>query len=410
MSDASVSDAALSEFRGRVRAWLEAYATRRRQGRDDGTAAPAGDDLAAARRFAAALHDAGLAGITWPAAYGGQGLSQAFLRVFGEEARSFELPSAAFGIGMGMVGPTLLELGTEAQRMRYIRPLLQGAEIWCQLFSEPGAGSDVASLTTRAVLDGDRWIVNGQKVWTSRAHFADYGILLARTDSAVPKHRGLTMFIVDMHAPGVTVRPLRDMTGGAAFNEVFFDKVEIPADGVVGEVNRGWDVAVTVLKHERIAITTTTASSRISFDNLADYARRSGRIADPSVRDRLTALYVQERVSQLFTARVHQEAQAGQVVGARGSVGKLTNAMLARAAAQATSDVTDIDAIAWERDDAAAREWARAICESPRFGIAGGTNEVQRNIIGERILGLPKEPSVDRDVAFSLLKVGTQVR
>jgi len=392
-------------FRQRARAWLEANALRRS---DDG---PAGNwDLASARAFQARLHDAGLAGISWPSAYGGQGLTAADERAFYEEARDFDLPSGYFTIGLGMCGPTLLDLGSEELKQRYIRPLLRGEEVWCQLFSEPGAGSDVASLQTRAVREGDGWVVTGQKVWTSFAQIADLGGLIARTNPDVPKHEGITMFVIDMHAPGVTVRPLRDMTGGATFNEVFFDRAHIPADHVVGEVDQGWPAAVRMLMHERVAIGGRTGGrgSAAGFESLVEEVRARGLDRDPVVRERLVELYVHERLVHLFGSRLAQEARAGRNPGARGSVGKLAGAELARFSADLAAELLGGDAIAWDASDREARRWAGALLSAPAGAIAGGTNEVQRNIIGDRVLGLPREPQVDRDVPFRDLRVGTR--
>ena len=218
----------VAEFRRRARAWLAANAPRKADA-DGVDAEPGARGIAEQKAFQAKLYDAGFAGITWPREYGGQGLTNAEQIAFSEEARDFALPTSAFLIGLGMPGPTILELGSEEQKKRYLPKMLRGEEIWCQLFSEPAAGSDVASLTTAAVRDGDEWILNGQKVWTSGAQYSDYGAVIARTDPTVPKHAGITMFIIDMHAPGVTVRPLKVATGAAPFNEVFFDQVRLPA-------------------------------------------------------------------------------------------------------------------------------------------------------------------------------------
>jgi alkylation response protein AidB-like acyl-CoA dehydrogenase len=394
-----------ADFREMARAWLEANAPRR--GDDQ---PPPRWDLAPAKAFQARQHDAGLAGISWPAAYGGQGLTPADERAFDEEARDFDLPSGFFAIGLGMCGPTLLDLGGEELKRRYIRPLLRGEEVWCQLFSEPGAGSDVASLQTRAVRDGDDWVVSGQKVWTSRAQDADFGALIARTDPDVPKHDGITMFVVDMRAPGVTVRPLRDMTGGATFNEVFFDEVRIPADHVVGEVNRGWAAAVRMLTHERVSIggRTRGRTSAAAFESLVEEVRARGLDRDPVVRERLAELYVRERLVHLFGSRLAQEARAGRSPGARGSVGKLAGAELGRFGADLAAELLGDDAIAWDSSDREARRWAGAVLSAPAGAIAGGSNEIQRNIIGDRVLGLPREPQVDRDVPFRELRVGTR--
>ncbi|HET6259769.1 MAG TPA: acyl-CoA dehydrogenase family protein [Pseudonocardia sp.] len=395
---------ATQDYRSSVRAWLTAHAP--------GPAAGLTSDeqLRRAREFQAALYDAGYAGITWPKEVGGQGLGTAEQQVFSEEAADFELPTYPFIIGMGMCGPTLVDLGTPEQKHRYLPRLLCGEEIWCQLFSEPGAGSDVASLQTRAVRDGDGWVVNGQKVWTTNAQWADYGALLARTDPDRPKHAGLTMFIVDMRAPGVTVRPLRDMSGRAPFNEVYFDDVRIPDDGVIGEVNRGWQAAVAMLGHERVSIGATRRprSNPLEFASLVELARHEGVAADPARRERLAELYAHERALELFNARMRQETAAGNPPGVRGSVAKLAGALLLRRAIETASDLAGADAVAWDPDDARAAELALGINSAPASSIAGGTNEVQRNIIGERILGLPKEPQVDRDLPFKEIKVGTQ--
>jgi alkylation response protein AidB-like acyl-CoA dehydrogenase len=395
---------ATQDYRSSVRAWLTAHAP--------GPAAGLTPDeqLRQAREFQAALYAAGYAGITWPTEVGGQGLGTAEQQVFSEEAAEFELPTYPFIIGMGMCGPTIVDLGTPEQKQRSLPKLLRGEEIWCQLFSEPGAGSDVASLQTRAVRDEDGWVVNGQKVWTTNAQWADYGALLARTDPDRPKHAGLTMFIVDMRDPGVTVRPLKDMSGRAPFNEVYFDDVRIPEDAVIGEVNRGWQAAVTMLGHERVSIGATRRprSNPLEFASLVELARHEGVAAEPTQRERLAELYAHERALELFNARMRQEAAAGNPPGARGSVAKLAGALLLRRAIETASELAGADAVAWDPDDARAAELALGINSAPASSIAGGTNEVQRNIIGERILGLPKEPQVDRDLPFRELKIGTQ--
>ncbi|ROS39074.1 acyl-CoA dehydrogenase family protein [Amycolatopsis thermoflava] len=387
----------MSEFREKVRAWLAENV-------------PGDEELATAKRFQAALYDAGLAGITWPKEFGGQGLTSAEQQVFDQESARYDLPNSVFRIGMGMCGPTILDLGTPEQKARYIPPLLRGDEIWCQLFSEPGAGSDVASLQTRAVRDGDEWVVNGQKVWTTVAHLADFGALLARTDPDVPKHQGLTMFLIDMHDPAVTVRPLKDMTGRAPFNEVYFENLRLPADAVLGQVGQGWLAAVTMLGHERVSIGGFVRKRHdpLAHANLAETARRYGRDADPVVRAELAKLYAAERALALFNVRLRQEAEAGSPPGARGSVAKLAGAQLQQQAVAVAGLIAGRRATAWEPGDAAGEELALAINQTPSSSIAGGTDQIQRTIIGDRILGLPREPVVDRDVPFRELRVGTQ--
>jgi alkylation response protein AidB-like acyl-CoA dehydrogenase len=388
----------LDEYARKARVWLEANA------RD----LPRDIDLATARTFMAGLYDAGYSGVSWPSEYGGQGLGAAEERAFQQASRDFTLPVGAFGIGLGMCGPTLLSIGTEAHKERYIRPLLRGEEIWCQMFSEPGAGSDVASLQTRAVLDGDAWIVNGQKVWTSVAKQADFGLLIARTDVDLPKHQGITMFIIDMHDPGVTVRPLRDMSGEAHFNEIFFDDVRVAQDHVVGEVNGGWSAAVTTLLHERVSIGmgATRTERPASFEKMTAAARERGLLEDAAVRDQLLDLYLQERAFDLFNARLSQEVNAGIQPGARGSIAKLLLAELTLASSDAASEILGADALAYEEDGTI----ARALAFAPGMALGGGTNEIMRNIIGDRVLGLPREPQVDRTVPFRDLKVGTQAK
>jgi alkylation response protein AidB-like acyl-CoA dehydrogenase len=397
-----VAPTSADRFREGARAWLSQHLP---------GAGSAGSeaDLATAKAFQAALCEAGYAGITWPKRWGGQGLGQAEQQAFAEEAESYALPTGVFNIGMGMCGPTLIDHGTDEQRKRYIRPLLRGDDIWCQLFSEPGAGSDVASLQTRAVLDGATWVVNGQKVWTSDAQRADFGALLARTDVDVPKHRGLTMFILDMRQPGVTVRPLVDMTGQAPFNEVYLDDVRLAASAVIGEVNGGWRVAMTMLGHERMLITSLRhrRSAQLRYAALAARARRIGVSTDPGVRVKLAELYAYERVRDLFAARLREDAAAGRPPGARGSVGKLSGALLIWRAVQAAGEIAGPGLIAWPEGDGA-EVLARNIAAAPASSIAGGTNDIQRSIIAERILGLPKEPQVDRELPFRALRVGTQ--
>src|SRR5215472_7167156 len=325
-----MSEQSVTDFRNRARAWLEQNAPRR--GGDDESGEAGRSDIAAQKAFQAKLYDAGFAGINWPQEYGGQGLTGAELLVFGQEARQYSLPVGVFFIGLGMPGPTILELGTEEQKKRYLPKMLRGEEIWCQLFSEPGAGSDVASLQTSAVRDGDEWVLNGQKVWTSGAQYSDFGAIIARTDPTRPKHSGISMFIVDMHAPGVTVRPLKVATGHSPFNEVFFDNVRIPADALIGEENKGWDAAVVMLRHERIAIGTmgSSRSNPLAYDSLRDLAAGLGRTSEAGVRRSLAELYARQRSTGLFATVLREEAQAGRMPGARGSVAKLAGSELGR--------------------------------------------------------------------------------
>ncbi|MGN9782978.1 acyl-CoA dehydrogenase family protein [Nonomuraea sp. ZG12] len=385
----------LADYRRAARAWLVANTPS-----DD---LPQGDPIARAKDFMARLHDAGYSGITWPRQWGGQGLTQAEERAFAAEATHFTLPLYVFSIGLGMTGPTLVDRGTDEQRARFVRPLLRGEEIWCQLFSEPGAGSDVAALQTRAVRDGDGWIVNGQKVWTSVAQHADWGLLLARTDVDVPKHKGLTMFVVDMRHPGVTVRPLRDMSGRANFNEIFFDDVPIPDEHRVGEVNDGWSVAVTTLLHERLSISAGVGMGG-RRDNPASVAalREVLDTSDPLVRDELVELHIRSRALELFNQRLAQETNAGVFPGARGSAAKLLLAELYLFQADLATRLAGPASVV------GGHPLGQALSVAPGMALGGGTNEIMRNIIGDRVLNLPPEPRMDKTVPFKDLKVGTQ--
>ena len=400
-----MSEQSVADFRNRARAWLEANAPRR--GRDDEGGGPGHADIAAQQAFQAKLYDAGFAGITWPEEYGGQGLTDAEQLAFGQAARDYALPVGVFFIGLGMPGPTILELGTEEQKKRYLPKMLRGEEIWCQLFSEPAAGSDVASLTTSAVPDGDGWVLNGQKVWTSGAQYSDFGAVIARTDPTVPKHNGITMFIVDMHSPGVTVRPLKVATGATPFNEVYFDQVRLPAGSVIGEVNDGWRAAVVMLRNERVNIGTMGAprTSPLSHHSLSSLAAKHPDGADAGLRRKLAELYARERSVRLFGQLLREEAMAGRDPGPRGSVAKLAGAELGTFAALVAAEVLGPAVAA--SDSAEVREVLNAALSAPGSSVAGGTNEIQRNIIGERVLGLPKDPGVDRGTPFNQLRVGT---
>jgi alkylation response protein AidB-like acyl-CoA dehydrogenase len=404
-----MSEQSVAAFRSKARAWLEANAPHKAS-TDAAGGGPGAAGIAEQKAFQVQLYDAGFAGITWPKEYGGQGLTNAQQIAFSEEARDFALPTGAFVIGLGMPGPTILDLGTEQQKRRYLPKMLRGEEIWCQLFSEPDAGSDVASLTTSAVRDGDEWILNGQKVWTSVAQYSDFGAVIARTDPAVPKHAGITMFVVDIHSPGVTVRPLKVATGESPFNEVFFDQVRLPADAVIGEVNKGWSAAVTMLRHERVTIGTlpTPRTSPLAYDALSRLAALLGRDTDTPLGRQLAELYARERAAATFGQLLREEAMAGRDPGPRGSIAKLAGAELSQFAATVASQVLDAEIVGPESEEA--RAAVTAIVAAPGGSIAGGTNEIQRNIIGERVLGLPKDPGFDRDIPFNQLRVGTQQR
>jgi alkylation response protein AidB-like acyl-CoA dehydrogenase len=399
----------LTEFRHKARSFLAEHATKRAARIDDeGAPEAAVADLATQRAYQAALADAGLAGLTWPKPWG-QGLTPEHQRVFNDEAAGYVLPTTAYIIGLGMVIPTMIEFGTDAQRERYVAKALRGEEIWSQLFSEPGAGSDVASLQMRAERDGDEWVLNGQKVWTTGAQISDFGAVIARTNPDNPKHRGITMFIIDFSAPGVEVRPLRQMNGGSGFNEVFFTDVRIPDANRIGDVNDGWRCAVAMLMNERVAIGSGGGGSRSAgagVKPLIELARRRGVLADPVVRQGLADIYIRTQIMGYVGQRTRAAVTAGKAPGPEGSIGKLAGGLLARRTSDLGMAIAGVGGQAWS--DPGDARWALSVLSAPSARIAGGTDEVQRNIIGERVLGLPKEPQVDRDVPFRELRVGTQ--
>ena len=359
--------------------------------------------MARAKAYRRALCDAGLAGISYPTELGGAGLPAEYDQAFRDESRDV-LPGedAMFGIGLGMTVPTLLEHGSTGLQRRFVPPALRGDEIWCQLYSEPGAGSDLAGLTTRAVLDGDEWVITGQKVWTSGAQHADLGILIARTDFDVPKHSGITMFVLQMHQPGVTVRPLVQMTGVAEFNEVFLDEARVPADWVVGNVNGGWGIAVALLAHERTSLgrgnltdddsKSKAGRSPLPFSGLVARAREHDQLGDPLVRQELAAVYTGERLVPWGTSR-----------GLHPSIGKLWRTIQGRRAAQLAHLLGGATAAAWETDDVDDDYFAYHVLNCRGMSLGGGTDEIQKNTLGERVLGLPREPGADRNTPFSEL-------
>ena len=359
-----------------------------------------GDRWAVGRAFQRRLNDAGLAGINVPVEYGGQGLGSDFEEILHKEAAGQHLPTGIFTITLGMCVPVLLQHGTEDQKRRHIPAMLRGDEIWCQLFSEPNAGSDVAGAQLRAVRDGDEWVLNGQKIWTSSAQLAAFGMCIARTDPEVPKHRGLTMFIVPMDTPGVTVRPLVQATGDAEFNEVFFDDARLPATALLGEPGRGWAVTISMLMNERASLGAAGDSLLVGHSEAVFADARTGVHGDRVDRQLLADLYIREQIQRFIALQTRAAAEAGRDPGPAGSIAKLSGSDLVRRAATARIDQRGIAGVAWSPEDEDAITVARAFVHAPSLSIAGGTSEIQRNIIAERVLGLPREPAVDKDIPF----------
>ncbi|HMD91525.1 MAG TPA: acyl-CoA dehydrogenase family protein [Trebonia sp.] len=355
--------------------------------------------LAAAMAWQQEKFDAGYGAITWPAEYGGAGLSAAHERAFSEVEAAFATPEGheTFAVTTALVAPTVAIFGTPGQRARFVRRFLRAEELCCQLFSEPGAGSDLAGLATRAERDGDEWVINGQKVWSSGAQFAAWGELIARTDPSVPKHAGMTAFLVPLDAPGVRVRPIRQMSGGSSFCEVFLTDVRVPDDLRLGAVGSGWKVALTTLGFERGGSGGRGVGG--SWERLLGLARWLGRTGDPVVRQQLASVYIHQRVRHMNASRAIAAAAAGQPPGPEGSIGKLLwvtgmteigQVAAGLLGARLTADTGEWGTFAWNDH----------ILGSPGYRIAGGSDEIQRNIIAERVLGLPGDIRVDRDVPW----------
>jgi len=366
---------------------------------------------AQSRQFHADAAAAGLgAGVPYPAEYGGAGLTLAHDKIWREVKDDYPVMEADFVISHGMCLPMVNDHGTHEQKLRFLPDLISGKTLWCQMFSEPGAGSDVASLQTKAELDGDQWVINGQKVWTTLAHVSDYGLAVARNDPDQVKHAGLSMFILDMKAPGVEIRPIHQIDGGSHFNEVFFTDLHIPKDWLLGELNTGWKLATAMLMYERVAIGAGGGGgvNTPMFDLLRKYATSSGALENPVVRDELMQVYSMETTKSLIAMRTRAEMKAGKTPGPGGSLGKLYGSVISWKMRDIALGIAGVGSIAWDDDNPHGGSEQSLTLRSFAAGIAGGTDEIQRNIIGDRVLGLPREPAVDRGVAFRDLKVGTQ--
>jgi alkylation response protein AidB-like acyl-CoA dehydrogenase len=404
VTDAAVPRVDEAEFRAEVLAFLRATlppkgarATPPAKGGETtppakgGGATTEGTGVGRAVAYQRALAAAGLAGITWPTAYGGRGLPHRYQRILDGEARAFRVPPRALEIGLGMCGPTLLVHASEEQKRTLLPPLLRGEHIWCELFSEPGAGSDLSSVQTRARLDGDEFVVDGQKVWTSGAQHSDYAACLVRSDPTRPKREGISMLIVDMNAPGITVRPLRQLTGESHFNEVFLEGVRVPAANVMGGLHDGWRVARTMLAFERQALGGMGAGGggKGGFAALAAEARRRDLTSRPLVRDRLVRLRIRQMVLQHLSSYLRAQARSGDSAAA--SVLKLAMAQLVQESALVAVEIAGMHATAWLEGDPEGGRWCDQLLSSLSASIGGGTNEIVRNVIAERVLGLPRD-------------------
>ena len=418
-------DITIDQFRDEVVAFLDANATKKEaeqkfvwgEGDDDVAlfeeVTPESEqrDLALAQEWRAKRFDAGLGHITGPVEYGGRQLPGAYDRLYGQLEARYQTPNQNFfGIGLGMVAPTIQAHATPEVKDAYLRKMYRGDIVGCQLFSEPGAGSDLASLQTKAERDGDEWLITGQKVWTSGAQYSDIGEIICRTDPDLPKHKGLTGFVVDMSAPGVEIRPLRQMTGGASFNEVFFTEVRVPDSHRLGDVNQGWTVALTTLMNERASIGAGSAGGGGGLANvtrLAEMLRHLGLADDPVARQRLMDVYINFQVAKYNNQRALDKIKQGQLPGPEMSIAKLSLTNNLWRTANFVTDVLGPRAIA-DTGEWGTYAWSQLLLGVPGMKVAGGTDEVMKNIVGERVLGLPKDTGIDSTTPFRDLKVGTQ--
>ncbi|MDQ6916002.1 MAG: acyl-CoA dehydrogenase family protein [Actinomycetota bacterium] len=389
-----------AEYRAKVRAWLEAHASEAPALRGEGAIQDEEERTTAHRAWQRKLAEGGFVGITWPAEYGGQGLGPLEQVIFNQELNLLGLPGIIDAIGVGMLGPTIIAHGSEEQKQRYLAPMLHADEVWCQLFSEPAAGSDLAGIQARAKRQDDgTWRLSGQKVWTTNAQIASFGLLLARTDPDVPKHKGLTLFVVPLDAEGVTIRGLRQISGEAEFNEVFFDDVRLDPDATVGPVDGGWGVALTTLMFERLTIGGGAEGMGYRADRFAAaIAGDEVAAADPEVRARLGRVATELLSIRFNGYRMLTQLQKGQIPGPEAGLSKVTLVNSGIAALELVADVIGPDALQDGTD------WSYLISFLPGLKSAGGTEEILRNTVGERVLGLPPEPRLDKGVPFSELR------
>ncbi len=397
-------------FRARAHAFLDSHAKKR-----DGAGMiyRAGSEDPSFRNEAKAWQakkaNAGYAGITWPREWGGQGGSAIQQVIYDQEEAKYTVPRGIFEIGLGMCIPTVCTWGTQAHRDRYVKKALRGEEIWCQLFSEPAGGSDLAALRTRAERDGDDWIIKGQKIWTSGAHFCDYGVIVTRSDFEAPKHKGLTYFFLDMTSPGVEIRPIKQISGASHFNEVFFTNVRIPDSQRLGAVGDGWKVSLTTLMNERYMI---GGRANVDVDEVLDLAREveiddGPALKNEGVRDKIADWYIMSRGLKYSHFRTMTALSRGETPGPESSIGKLVNGPKLQAMAAFAMDLLEQGGVITDPKYAPmAALFQQTLMNSPSGRIAGGSDEILRNIIAERVLGLPPDIRVDKDVPFNQVPTG----
>jgi acyl-CoA dehydrogenase len=365
--------------------------------------------IAEAKRWMAKKAEAGFSCMTWPEEYGGRGATRIEAAIFAQEEARYDVPPNVFSIGQGMLGPAVITHGTHEQKQRYLPKLRSGEDIWCQLFSEPGAGSDLAGLRTRAEPDGDDFIVNGQKIWTSGAHFSEWGLLLTRTSQSAVKHKGITYFIINMKSPGIEIRQIRQINGSANFNEVFFTDVRVPSANIIGRYNEGWRGAITTLMNERAVSAGAEMGFAEAMLRTAVAVDIDGQPAlqDPAFRQRIADFYIRERGVKLAGLRSLTRLSRGENPGPEGSIGKLVGAALRQEMAAFALDLLGpLGAVSDPAASPLEAMWPQAFTSTPGGRIAGGTDEVMRNILAERVLGLPADVRADKELPFNQVPTG----
>ena len=399
-----------AEFRAKCRAWLEANAELKTKKTNSAKNMNIGNKslLEAAAEWQKKKYDSGWAMIHWPKEFGGIGATPIERIIWAQEESKFNVPKGVYEIGLGMAGPVMMEYATEEQKERYLPPMAEGKEIWCQLFSEPSAGSDVAGLRSKAVQDGENWIVNGQKVWTSGAHFSDFGILVVRHDPGLEKHKGLTFFFVDMKSPGIEVKPIKQLTGGSSFNEVYFNDVVIPDSQRLGEIGDGWKVAITTLMNERLAVGDADGVDANEAFELAKKHDKDGEqlIDNNAVRESIADWYCEASGLKNTKLRTMSALSRGDTPGPEASITKIVSANKLQAIGNFGMDSSDMSGMLMdEKSDFI--KFQMAWMGAAGLRIAGGTDEILKNIIAERVLGLPQEARADKGLAFKDIPSGS---
>jgi alkylation response protein AidB-like acyl-CoA dehydrogenase len=402
-------------YRTRARAWLDENAKPRDPNATGGGLMAEGESqeiIAAAKAWQARKADEGWACLRWPKEFGGQEATAIQSVIFGQEQARYDTPLDIYGIGHGMLGPTIMAHGTDEQKQRFLPSMVHGEEVWCQLFSEPDAGSDLAGLKTTAVRDGDDWVINGQKIWTTGAHFCKWGMIVTRTDPTAVKHAGLTYFIVDMEAPGVEIRPIKQINGGSGFNEVFFSDVRTLDTNRLGAVGDGWRVAITTLMNERASIGGSMGGGGgvKELIRLAQQVELNGRpaIEDGGVRQRIAEFSVRRSGVKFTGQRSLSALSQGQTPGPEASIGKLVAAVMAQEMADFALELMGAAGALWGDDIPFGSTFPGTYMGMPGLRLAGGTDEILRNIIAERVLSMPGEPRIDKDKPFKDIPTGTR--